>query len=415
MRSFAEVRDTGIFDFFRGRKSGDAAGRHYAAMLNGTMPIYSQYGTDIYASDVVQQAISCIVMEMKKLTPRHIRVESGDMLPVGSSIDKLLRKPNGIMSISDFIEKVYWQLFLNYNSFIVPTYVRKYNADGSSYKEYTGLYPVAPVQVDFIRDAADELGVHFIFSGGYECDLLYSDVIHLRYRYSVNEFMGGNEFGQPDNRALLKTLELNETMLTGVGKALKSSFSVNGIIKYNTLLDNGSMDRAIKELEAHLANNESGFLPMDMKGEFVPLNNKIQLVDPNTLKFIDEKILRTYRVPVAILTGDYTKQTYEAWYQGCLEPLIINISQAFTNGLFTERERSFGNEIKFYPHELIFMTTEQKLALFDILTDSASCYKNELRTAFGMYPLEELKGQLAVSSNKSNAMNNEADGGGDNV
>lgn len=401
-----EVSKTGVFDFISKLKNS-RNGKKYAAMLGGYMPVYSQYGTDIYASDVVQQAISCITMEMKKLTPRHIRVSDGDMMPISSSIDRLLHRPNDIMSISDLIEKTIWLLFLNYNAFIIPTYERKYNTDGSSYKEYTGLYPVQPVQVDFIEDAENELGVRLTFGSGYKCELRYADVIHLRYRYSVSEYMGGNVYGQPDNRALLKTLELNDTMLTGVGKALKSSFSVNGIIKYNTLLDDGAMDKAIKELETHLANNESGFLPMDLKGEFVPLQNKIQLVDPNTLKFIDEKILRTFRVPVSILNGDYTKATYEAWYQGCLEPLIISMSQAFTNTLFTSRERSFGNEIKFYPHELIFMTTEQKLALFDILTDSASCYKNELRTAFGLYPLEELAGQLAVSSNKSNAMNNE--------
>lgn len=404
-----EVSKTGVFDFISKLKNS-RDGKRYAAMLGGYMPVYSQYGTDIYASDVVQQAISCIVMEMKKLTPRHIRADGGDMLPVSSSIDRLLRKPNEWMSISDLIEKTFWQLFLNYNAFLIPTFDRKYRADGSSYKEYTGLYPVQPVQVDFIQDASDELFITLRFPSGYECTLRYADVIHLRYRYSINEYMGGNEFGQPDNRALLKTLELNETMLTGVGKALKSSFSVNGIIKYNTLLDDGAMDKAIKQLEVHLANNESGFLPMDMKGEFIPLQNKIQLVDPNTLKFIDEKILRTFRVPVAILSGDYTKQTYEAWYQGCLEPLIISISQAFTDTLFTDRERSFGNQIKFLPHELIFMTTEQKISLFDILTDTAACYKNELRTAFGMYPLEELAGQLAISSNKSNAINNEADG-----
>ena len=59
-----------------------------------------------------------------------------------------------------------------------------------------------------------------------------------------------------------------------------------------------------------------------------------------------------------------------------------------------------------YPHELIFMDTSQKIELFDKLVDSASCYKNELRTAFGMRPLPELAGQIAMSSNKSNAENN---------
>lgn len=46
-----------------------------------------------------------------------------------------------------------------------------------------------------------------------------------------------------------------------------------------------------------------------------------------------------------------------------------------------------------------------------MLVDSASCYKNEMRTAFGMVPLPELAGQLAMSSNKTNAENNKSDPG----
>ena len=110
-----------------------------------------------------------------------------------------------------------------------------------------------------------------------------------------------------------------------------------------------------------------------------------------------------------ILTGDFTKAQYESFYQKTLEPLIISISQEFTKKLFTDREKSFGNKIKFYPHELIFMTTEQKISLFDILVDSAACYKNEMRVAFGMKPLPELAGELAMSSNKTNAENNKTD------
>ena len=74
--------------------------------------------------------------------------------------------------------------------------------------------------------------------------------------------------------------------------------------------------------------------------------------------------------------------------------------------MFTDREKGFKNKIMMYPHELIFMDTSQKIELFDVLVDSASCYKNELRTAFGMRPLPELAGQIAMSSNKANAENN---------
>ena len=169
------------------------------------------------------------------------------------------------------------------------------------------------------------------------------------------------------------------------------------------------MEKNIEKLEEKIRNSKSGFLPLDVKGEYIPMQNKIQLVDDKTLKFIDEKILRNYGVPLPILTGDYTKKQYEAFYQKTLEPLIISISQAFTKTLFTDREKGFGNQIKFYPHELIFMETGQKIEFFNILVDTASCYCNELRTAFGMTPLPELAGKIAMSSNKTNAENNKAD------
>lgn len=380
-----------------------------ASMLNGWYPEFSQFGQDIYASDVVQQAISCIVTEMKKLSPQHIREMGSDPVPVEDSLQKLLSNPNERMTTSDLIEKSMWQLFLNYNAFIIPTYNVKFKEDGGKYKEYTGLYPIQPIRVEFLQDLSGALFVKFKFINGYETTLRYEDVIHLKYRFSVNEFMGGNTFGQPDNQALLKTLELNETLLQGVAKALKSSFAINGVIKYNTMLDDGKMDEALKRLEEHLKNNESGFLPLDVKGEFIPLQNKIQLVDDATLKFIDEKILRHFGISLPILTGDYSKEQYEAFYQKTLEPLIISISQEFTKKLFTNRELSFGNKIKFYPHELIFMTTDQKISLFDILVDSAACYKNEMRVAFGMKPLPELAGEIAMSSNKTNAENNKTE------
>lgn len=395
----------GIVDFINKFKH-QKENKKYTAMLNGYMPIFSQFGQDIYASDVVQQAISCIVTEMKKLSPMHVREVGSEPVPITDNLQRLLNDPNERMTTSDFIEKVMWQLFLNYNSFVIPTYNIKIKEDGSKYKEYTGLYPIQPSNVEFLQDLSGELFVKFKFINDYETTLRYEDVIHLKYRFSVNEFMGGNYFGQPDNEALLKTLELNNTLLQGVSKAMKSSFSVNGVVKYNTLMDGEKMEKAIAEIEKHLANNESGFLPLDIKGEFIPLQNKIQLVDSDTLKFIDEKILRHFGVPLSILTGDFTKSQYEAFYQKTLEPLILNTGQEFTKKLFTTREKSFGNKIKFYPHELIFMTTDQKIGLFDILVDSAACYKNEMRVAFGMTPLPELAGELAMSSNKTNAENN---------
>lgn len=375
----------------------------YADMLNGFTPIFSQFGNDIYASDVVQQAINCIVSEMKKLNPQHVRKNGSDVIPVNSSIQTVLTKPNELMTTSDFLEKIVWQLIFNYNSFIIPTYYTWTDEEtGTAKRRYTGLYPVQPTQVDFIQDASNTLYVKLTFANNYNTTIPYSEIIHIRYRFSVNEFMGGNEFGQPDNGALLKTLDLNNQLLQGVSHAMKSSFAINGVVKFKTMIDGGKTEKALKELEEKLRNSESGFLPLDITSEFIPIQREIELVDEGTLKFIDEKILRHFGVPLPILTGDYTKQQYEAFYQKTLEPLIIAISQAFTRTLFTSRELSFGNEIKLYPKDLIFMSVDQTLEMIRLLGDSGSIYENEKRVAFGLRPLPELEGVRMQSLNYLN-------------
>lgn len=382
-------------------------GSKFAPTLDGFVPIYSQFGTNIYASDVVQQALKCIVDEMKKLKPMHVRYSGSDPVPVQSGdVKEVLEEPNPLMTQSEFLEKICWLLLMNYNAFIIPTYYTWTDEKtGAERRYYESLYPINPTQVDFIEDAGGRLFVKFWFWNGETTTIRYDDVIHIKYNYSVNQYMGGNELGQPDHKALLSTLELNDTLLKGVAKAMKASYAVNGVVKYNTLMDDGKTEQALKELERKLKNNESGFMALDLKSEFMPLEHNSQIVDENTLKFIDEKILRNFGVPLCILTGDFTKEQYEAFYQKTLEPLIVSISQAFTKKIFTKRERAFGNKIELYPKELIFMTISQTLEMINILSPTGGLFENEKRVALGLQPLPELEGKRYMSLNWIDANN----------
>lgn len=382
----------GLFDIFKTKKSNDL---NHAHMLSGTTPIFSQFGSDIYASDVVQQAINCIVQEMKKIRPIHVKTIGLDLVPVNPShIQRVLRRPNPLMTTSEFMEKIIWNLHLNYNSFVYKTYDSK--------GKLSGLYPLQPIRVDFLETPTGELFVEMQFRNGSSQTIPYSRILHIRKNYSVNDFMGGNQFGEPDNSALLKTLDLNHTLLEGVAKAMKSSFAVNGVIKYNTMVDRANMPEKIKEFEKQLRDSNSGIMGMDLQAEFVPITRDIQLVDEATLKFIDEKILRHFGVPLPILTGDYSKDQYEAFYQKTLEPLIIGISQVFTDGIFSEGELDHGNEIQFFTSDLIFMTMDQKIEMVRLLGDAGELFSNEKRKTFGLVPLAELEGVRMQSLNYVN-------------
>lgn len=393
----------GIFDRLFKRAPKESK---FAPMMNGWLPIYSQFGTNVYASDVVQQALKCIVDEIKKLIPTHIRLNGSDPIPVAGNLQEVLNDPNPLMTTSEFLEKTAWLLLLNYNAFIIPTYYTWTDEKtGQQRRRYESLYPIKPTQVDFIEDASGKLFVTFWFENAEKTTIAYEDVIHIKYNYSVSQYMGGNEAGQPDHAALLTTLELNKTLLDGVAKAMKASYAVNGVVKYNTLMDDGKTAAALLELERKLNNSESGFLPLDLKADFTPLEHKSEIVNADTLKFIDEKILRNFGVPLAILTGDFNKEQYEAFYQKTLEPLIVSFSQAFTKKLFTRRERVFGNAIKLYPKDLIFMSVTQTLEMINILSPTGAMFENEKRTALGLKPLPELENKRYMSLNWIDANN----------
>lgn len=389
----------GFFDFLKKKKQDKQD--NGLSLIKGQdwwTPLYSQFGSNIYKSIVVQQAINCIVREVKKLQPQHVIKRNNALESVADEIQNVLDNPNPLMTTTDFLEKITWQLYFNYNSFILPTY------DGA---RLTALYPLQPTNVLFLQDSTNTLFVKMSFANNYETTLKYSDLIHLKYNYSVSDFMGGDKNGQPDNEALLETLKLNENLLSGVAKALKASYAVNGIIKYNTLIDDGKTKAALKELETFLNNSESGILPLDLKGEFTAFNRQVQLIDQATLDFVDSQILRFFGVPLCILKGDYTKAQYEAFYQKTIEPLVVTYNQAFTKALFTDRERfGFGHRVIFNHKELEFMTTAEKIQWMTLASNVGAITINEMRQIIGypVYDDDELGNTPVMSKNFGDAL-----------
>lgn len=377
-------------------------------ILSGRTPIYwTDRGESIYVYDVVQQAIYSIVTELKKLDPVHVRsMHNGDFVSVDGNVQSVLDAPNSFMTTSDFIEKVAWTLLLNYNAFIYPMW------EGKTLK---ALYPLQPslVEFDYNYGGSGQTWCRFHFPNGFYTDLPYDAIIHLRHKYSVSEIMGGNAEGQPDLKPLEDTVRLNDALLKGLAKSLNMQTAINGMVKLKTMANTEDQISKIKEFERKLQANESGIGITDIGSEFIPITKQVNLLDATTLEFIDKKVFRWFGVSIPIVDGDYTAAQYEAFYQKTLEPIVKSIGQAFTKGIFTNHAaQGFKNQIVFYAKELIFMNTDQKIKLFDILVDSESCYKNEMRSAFGMRPLKELEGQLAASSNKTNAENNKQENGG---
>lgn len=362
----------------------------YAKFVDGLSPIFSQFGENIYASDIVQMCIDVIATECSKLQPKHIRIADDGMQSIPkSTLNRLLKfSPNELMTTKDFIEKIIWTLFLDYNCFIYPKYDLKIDNRGMYYKEYTGLYPLKPTLVTFLQDNNETLFVELTFLNSEKYTLAYSDLIHLRKKFSINSIMGGGANGQPDNAALLKVLETNSTVIEGIGKGIKSSLGIRGILKINTMLDDDKQRDERTRFENTLDSSKSGILPLDLKGDYIPITVNPKLIDKDTMEFLQSKVLNWFGVSLPILSGDFTDEQYQAFYEKTLEPLIISLGQAFSKTLFTPRELDVGNEIEFYPQKLLFTNSKNKINIADILGNRGALTDNQLLDLFGYPPYE---------------------------
>ena len=377
-------------------KKKNSSDYNWADILSGITPVFSDgFGNNIYASDVVLHALYSIVSEMMKLDIMHIKKNGNDVEPVEGNIQRVLDNPNPLMTASDYLSYITWNVLANYNAFIYPLW------DGNTLK---ALYPLQPQRVEFLMDSkTGKYFVNFQFRNGYEGCVPYENIIHIRYRYGMNEYMGGGLDGNPDYKALLETLKINDTMTKGLAKALNIQTAINGVVKLKTMANEEKQKAAIKEFERKLQDNLSGILPLDISADYTPIDKKVNLIDNAILEFLDKKILRYWGVSIPIVNGDYTKEQYEAFYQKSLEPLVRTFTEAHTKGIFSNRASfGYGNKIAFYPQDLVFMNTTQKLEMVRLLGDSGALYENEKRTAFGLKPSPELVGVRMQSLNYVN-------------
>lgn len=359
--------------------------------MSGAAPFFAPFGDSLYASDIVIQSIRCKANEFKKLDPRHIRTTDGiQSVVTDSSIAKVLRRPNEYMTTADFLEKCAILLELNRNVFIYPTYYR--NQAGE--KVFTALYPLKPSTVQYMIDKGGKYFIKFCFASGYEALLPAADVIHWRKDY-YDDYFGGSS-GFDDTRGQLKAIKEYDKLCQSISKAVACSCQINGIVKYNAYMSDDKQAAEQAAFNARLANNESGILFEDMKTEYTHIPRDVRLVDADTLKFFREAVLYANGTSLAIMSGDYTKEQKEAYYEHALEADIKSLGQAMSRCIFSAREDSYGNEIVLYPNKIVFMSMSEKIAAMQTLVPSGSLLKDEARELIGLPPLPNGMGQVVA-------------------
>lgn len=382
-----------LFKFFKSNKEKDKGKEKYgyAQRMSGRIPSYLEFGSDIMNDETVYSITKRIIDEYSKLNPKHIRKIDDKLTKVSDNrINTLLAFPNNKETISDFLAKACFMRESFDNVFIYPMYdLYVNNATNEKKKIYKELRILQPRSVDFYEDDSGTIFIEFTFANNQKSGkIAYDDIIHWRKDYGINEFMGGDELGMPNNTALLRHLRINDKLIQSTIKTIDSSLTINGILKLGGLLDESKREEARLKFEKQLQNSESGIMTVDSGADYTQISYNGQLINKDTLDFMDAKILKHYGVSEAILKGDYNAEQKEAFYESVLEAGINSLGQAFTRVMLTPFERANGNEIVFYTHRIQMMSHDKKIALANLLMPVGGVSPNTVLSWFGEPPYE---------------------------
>ena len=376
----------GFFDIFKRKKKVVAPVNYDAHVFKSTLNLFTDFGDNINASDVVKICIDRIATHAAKLKPRYVKTQDDQTVQErkGNLAFLLKFQPNPLMTPFDFIYRVVTLLYLNNNAFIYPVY------DYETY-ELKELWPLKPNSVEALRDESGALFLRFYFSDKKAFTLPYESIIHLRRFYGTNDIFGGSG-AISDHSALLQTIKINDSVLQGLDNAIKTSFQIKGLLKINGILSEKDKTAQKKEFDEALkeAAKDGGnsIVPVDLKSDYVPLNTDPKLVDSTTLSFLQEKIISYFGVSEAIFDNKYDENEYNAFYESVIEGIAIALSETFSKALLTRSQLENGEQIIFYSERLQYASWNTKVQAIEKLMGLGILSLNESRALLGFEPIE---------------------------
>ena len=376
----------GLFDIFKRKKKVIAPLNYDTKLFKTTLNLFTDFGDNINASDVVKICIDRIATHAAKLKPRYVKAEEDKTVQEKKgNLSYLLKfQPNPLMTPYDFIYKVVTLLYLNNNAFIYPVY------DQNTY-DLVAIWPIKPNSVEMLKDESGETFLRFYFSNGKSYTLPYESIIHLRRFYGTNDLFGGSG-AVSDHSALLKTIKINDSVLQGLDNAIKSSFQIKGLLKINGILNDKDKTTQKKEFDEALKESVetggSAIVPVDLKSEYIPLATDPKLIDSTTLTFLQKKIISYFGVSDAIFDNKYNENEYNAFYESVIEGIAIALSESFSKALLTRGQLEKGEQIVFYSERLQYASWNTKVQAIEKLMGLGILSLNESRALLGFEPIE---------------------------
>lgn len=362
-----------------------------AKLLNGWSNDFVPFDGDAYDNATGRNCIDTIARHAGKLHPKHIIRKKGVIVKnADSKLQYILSvRPNWLMTSSEFIEKIVAQYYCYNNLFV---YIQR-DVNGN----IVALWPLNFNNLALYEDKSGHLYCKFNFGTGEQATVPYEEMIHVRRHFNRDDV-----FGDPEGHILTEDINLLKAVKTAVINVVKNFHKLRGIIQWTGTVRPEDQESMWKKFVDSFAgpSNGSGIGSLDNRGKFQQLTTDTQTFETGQMQFARDNLYKYFGVSESIVSGNYTEEQFQAFYESVISPIALKLSQEFTEKLFTPKERGFGNEVIFEANRIAYMSTASKVKLANAMIPAGAIKRNEIRELFGYAGLPGTEGdEIVVSLN----------------
>ena len=214
--------------------------------------------------------------------------------------------------------------------------------------------------------------------------LFRSDCVVLVQHQYKRDFFGET------NYALEPTIKMIDLNTQGIEEAIKNGAT----FRFWARANNFNMDADLKKEADRFGNlafsqeSDGMLLFPNTYTDIHQYENKPFTVDADEMKQIQTNVYNYFGVNEDVLQNKAYGDAWSAFYEGCVEPFAIALSDGLTKAMYTERERAAGNEVIFTSNRLQYMSNADKLQVAAQLTDRGIFSINEAREIFNLAPVD---------------------------
>lgn len=360
----------GLFEKIFPRYAAARQAKGYFKTLTAYQPMFTSWNGAIYESGLVRSAIDARARHISKLSVTFTGTAQRSLQA------RMKIAPNEFQTWSQYLYRLSTILDNQNTAFLVPVF--------NDYGEITGTFPVLPSRCEIVQ--VDNVPyLNYTFQTGDKA------AIELSLCGIMTKFQYSDDFFGESNRALVPTMELIHAQNQGIKEGISNGATFRFLAQIDnfTKADDLKKERQRFNRESFSGEDGGGLLlfPNTYKN-IQQISSKPYVPDAEQMAAIEKNVFDYFGVNEKILQNSANDEEMDAYFNGAIEPFMIQLGEILSKMFFSWRELALGNKVLVTANRLQYMSVSHKIAMAQQMGDRGMITINEARELLNYPPIE---------------------------